>query len=215
MGRRNLKRERLIASRLDTAFSSLSKAGSDSGSSTSGRGWLTMQSSHSWLVSRQILAVIGSRHSQRPGELQFCHIVAIQAGNVLIIRARQRLLSLHDFNAIGHPGGESLLRAREIFIGKIHVLARDCYLLRSGLQTEKRGADVIIDLSAQVFCFGLALPKHSFRLSDIAFNASTSENRHAEPRLKSEGAMQAAKVGPLHSIVAAGGEHRITLGATR
>src|SRR5262249_42191515 len=163
---------------------------------------------------RQVLAVIRARHSQRPGELQLRHVVAIQAGKVLIIRARQRLLSLHHFDAVGYARGETLFGTSEIFIGKILVLARDSYLLRGGLQVKKRSTDVVIDLPTQILGFRLALAKARFRFSDVALDMPTGENRHAHPRLKSEGAMQAAKVGSLHSIVAGERQHRVALCAS-
>src|SRR5262249_35101105 len=213
MGRRNLKRDRLTVSRLDTSFSPLA-AGGDSGSSISGRGWVAMRSSHFCLMHREILVVARSRYTQRSSQLQFREIVIVQAGNVLVIRACQRLLSLHDFDAVRHPGGKTFLRTSQIFIGKVHVLARDRYLLVCRLQVKKSRTDVVIDLPAQVFRFCLALAKACFRFCDVALDASASENRYAHRRLEGERAVQAAKVRALHSVIAASGQYRIALCAS-
>src|SRR6266481_722503 len=211
--RRNLKR-RLAVSRLETPFSSFSEAGAESGSSTtSGRGLSRLAMGSSLL--RQILGVISSRYSQRPGELQFCHIVAIQAGDVLVIRARQRLLRLHDFDTVRYPGGETLLGARETFPGEVHVLTRNRYLLPRGLQIKECGADIIVNLSAQVFCFRLALPEYCFCFRNIAVDTSTSKDWYAHTRLKGERTRQTAKVRALHSVVPVGSQHRIALCASR
>src|SRR5262249_54231680 len=137
----------------------------------------------------QVLAVICSRNAQGPGELQFRQIVAVQTGDVLIIRARQGLLGLHDFDAVRDTRAETFLGARKILIGKFDILTRDFDLLLCSMQIKKCGADVVIDLAAKVLGFGPALKESGFRLRDVALDASTSENRYGHSALKSERAV--------------------------
>src|SRR5262249_22334041 len=134
----------------------------------------------------QVLAVICSRNAQGPGELQFRQIVAVQTGDVMIIRARQGLLGLHDFDSVRDTRAETFLGAREILIGKFDILPRDFDLLPRSMQINKCGADVAIDLDAEVLGCGHALKESGFRLRDVDLDASTSENRYGRSALKSE-----------------------------
>src|SRR6476646_12144307 len=139
--------------------------------------------------------------------------MVVEAGNVLIIGARERLLSLHDFHTVCHSGDETFLRAREIFIREVHILFCDGYLLPGCLQIEKCSANVIVDLPSQVLGFRLALVKRGFSFSYVALDASAGENWNAHSRLKCEGTVESARIGPLNTIVSVGSQHRVALSA--
>src|SRR5580704_4212880 len=62
------------------------------------------------LASSEILAEIGSCNAERTSERQFCEIVAVQAGDVLVVCAGQGLFGLHYLDAISDACRKALLR---------------------------------------------------------------------------------------------------------
>src|SRR5438445_12394353 len=75
---------------------------------------------------------------------------------------------------------------RESLIGQIHVLAGHGNLFDGGIQIEKCSANVIINLSTDVFSFRAALPECSLRLGYVARDLSAGKYRNADPCLESE-----------------------------
>src|SRR5262249_22291728 len=88
-------------------------------------------------TTREVLAVARTRHADRSSELQLCQTVAVGAGDVLVVCGRERLLGLDDFNAVRHARGKPFLRAPEVLVGKVDVLARDADLFLRRLQIQQ------------------------------------------------------------------------------
>ena len=112
--------------------------------------------------------------------------MVIEAGDVLIVRAGERLLGLNHLDAIGHTGSEAVLRPSKALIGEVDVLL--CYsdLLFRRIEIEKGRSHVIVNLTANVFGFGLPLPQFSFRLRNLPFDPPSGEDRNTDPGLKCE-----------------------------
>jgi hypothetical protein len=127
------------------------------------------------------LADIGSCNTERTSERQFCEIVAIQAGDVLVVGAGQRLFGLHYFDAISDACGKALLGTSDVVIGQVHILMSYINLLFRGIQIEKRSANVVINLSTDVFRFCLPLAQSRFRLGYVALDAAAGEDGYSDP----------------------------------
>src|SRR5271156_1494468 len=81
------------------------------------------------LTSSEILAKTASCSTEGASESQFCEIVAIEAGDVLVVGAGQRLLGLHHFDAVGDTCRKAVLGTRDVVVGQAHILMSDVNLL--------------------------------------------------------------------------------------
>src|SRR5580704_17682138 len=70
-----------------------------------------------------------------------------------------------------------------------------CYidLFFCGIEIEKSRANVVVDLPAKVFRFGLALVQRGFGLGDVAFDATTGKDWDADSSLESKYSMRMAE----------------------
>ena len=96
------------------------------------------------------------------------------------IRRDDRLLGLHHLDVVGHAGSESVAGLSERFVREFFVALRNRDLVRGGLQIEKRGAHLLIDLTAQVAEIVLSLPQSGIRLFDVGADASAVKNCEIE-----------------------------------
>src|SRR5579862_3675774 len=138
------------------------------------------------LVPSEILAKTTSCHTEGTSERQFCEIVAVEAGDVLVVGAGQGLLRLHHLDAVGDACRKAFLGTSDGVVGQAHTLMSNLDLLPGGIQIEKCGANVVIDLPTDVFCFCLPLAQSRFRLSYVAFDPPTSVDRYIDPCLETE-----------------------------
>src|SRR5271155_5859883 len=141
------------------------------------------------LTSSEILAKTASCNAEGTSECQFCEIVAIEAGNVLVVGAGQGLLRLHHFDAVGDACRKAVLGTSDIVVGQAHILMSDLNLLLGGIQIEKCSANVVINLPTDVFRFCLPLAQSCFRLGYVALDPATGVNRYIDPRLETEHAV--------------------------
>src|SRR5580658_6139409 len=95
------------------------------------------------LASSEVLAEIGSCNTERTSKRQFCEIVAIQAGDVLVVCAGQRLFGLHYLDAISDACGKALLRTSYVVVGQSDILMSDVNLFFGGIQIGECGANVV------------------------------------------------------------------------
>src|ERR1700683_2358017 len=109
------------------------------------------------LASSEILAKTASCNTEGTSEGQFCEIVAIEAGDVLVVGAGQGLLGLHHFDAVGDACRKAVFGTSDVVVGQAHILMSDCNLLLGGIQVEKCSANVVVNLPADVVCFCLPL----------------------------------------------------------
>jgi hypothetical protein len=110
------------------------------------------------------LAEIRSCNAEGASERQFCEIVAIEAGNVLVVGTGQGLLGLHHLDAVSHACRETFLGTSDVVIGQVHILMSDINLLLRRVQIEKCGANVVVNLPTDVFSFCLPLAQSRFCL---------------------------------------------------
>src|ERR1700761_6098698 len=80
------------------------------------------------LASSEILAKTASCNAEGASERQFCEIVAIEAGNVLVVGAGQGLLRLHHLDAVGYACRKALLRMSDVVVGEANILMSDVHL---------------------------------------------------------------------------------------
>lgn len=132
------------------------------------------------------MVVAGPCDAEGARQGKFREIVVVHAGDVLVVRACERLLGLHHFDAIGHTGAEAILRMRQTLIGQDDIFLSDIDLLFRCVEIEKCRTDVEVNLAANVFRFRLSLPERRFGLRDIALNTAPSEKRNADSSLKVE-----------------------------
>src|SRR5258708_20686840 len=130
--------------------------------------------------------IAGPCHPKSASERELGEIVVVEAGDVLIVGAGESLLGLDHLNAVGHSGSEAIFRPIKILVGKRDVLPGYLNLLFRRIEIEKSGANVLVNLSTNVFRFRLPLPQSGFGLRDIAFNAPSGEEREPYPALKTE-----------------------------
>src|SRR5579864_9236434 len=88
--------------------------------------------------------------AQGTNERNFREIIVVQTGNVLFVRAGDRLLRLHDLYRIGDARRKAIAGLRERLVGQIDIAARNLYLLRRRLQVQQRRTHVGFNLRAQI-----------------------------------------------------------------
>ena len=67
-------------------------------------------------------------------ERELGEIVVVETGDVLVVGACESLLSLHDFDTVGHPGRKPILRTSQVFVRKFGILLRNVNLLFGSIQ---------------------------------------------------------------------------------
>ena len=87
----------------------------------------------------------------------------------------------------------------------------DVNLLFGGMQIEKCSANVVINLSTDVFCFGLPLTHSRFCLGDVALDPAAGEDRYIDPRLETENSVGLTERWPLVAVIAIDRYNGITL----
>src|SRR5436853_2932757 len=115
--------------------------------------------------------------TQGANEGNFREIIAVQTGDVLLVRAGNRLLRLHDLYRVSNAGGEAVARLCERLIGQIDVAACNLHLLCGRLEDEQRCAHVGLDLRSQVVEPLAALFEPCIGLPNITVNPVPSEDR--------------------------------------
>ena len=148
------------------------------------------------LASSEILAKTASCNTEGTSERQFCEIVAIKARDVLVVGAGQGLLGLHHLDAVGDARRKAFLGAGDVVVGEAHILMSDVHLFAGGIQIEKCGANVVINLPTDVFCFCLPLVQSRFRLSYVALDPATGVNGTLIPAWKPKTPWDWLNVGP-------------------
>src|ERR1700723_2275843 len=138
------------------------------------------------LASSEILAKTASCTTEGTSECQFCEIVAIEAGDVLVVGAGQGLLGLHHFDAVCNACRKAVLGTSDVLVGQAHILMSDVDLLPGGIQIEKCSANVVINLPTDVFRFCLPLTQSRFRLGYVALDPATGVDRYIDSCLETE-----------------------------
>src|SRR5271168_3734634 len=132
------------------------------------------------LASSEILAKTDSCNTEGTSERQFCEIVAVEAGDVLVVGAGQGLLRLHDFDAVGDACRKAVLGTSDVVVGQAQIPMSDVDLLPGGIQIEKCSANVVINLPTDVFRFGLPLTQSRLRLGYVALDPATGVDRYID-----------------------------------
>lgn len=111
----------------------------------------------------------------------------------MVVGAGQRLFGLHHFHAVGHAGGEAILRPRQVVVCKSDILLRNCDLFPRRGDVEQRCSHVVIDLAAKILRLRPALFQGGRCLSGLASDLPTIEDGDLNSRLETEDAMRAAE----------------------
>ena len=122
--------------------------------------------------------------------------MAIEAGDVLVVGARQGLLGLHHFDAVGDACRKAVFGTSDVVVSQPHIPMSDVNLLPGGIQVEKCGAHVVINLPADVFCFRLSLAQSRFRLDYVALDSATGVDGTLIPAWKLKIPWDWPNVGP-------------------
>src|ERR1700679_2643486 len=154
------------------------------------------------LASSEIMAITASCNTEGTSERQFCEIVAIEAGDVLVVGAGQGLLGLHHLDAVCDACRKAFLGTSDVVVGQAHILLSDVNLLLGGIQIEKCSANVVINLPADVFRFCLPLAHSRFRLGYVALDPATGVNRYIDPRLETEDSVGLTERRSLVAVIA-------------
>src|SRR5437016_1931585 len=127
--------------------------------------------------------------------------------DVLIVGAGESLLGLHHLDGVCHAGSEAVFRPGEALIGKCDTLLGHFHLLFRGIQVEKCSAYVVVNLAANVLCFGFALSELSFGLGYVAFDPATGENGNVHAGLKSKITMRVPEGRPDVAVISVGSDY--------
>jgi hypothetical protein len=161
-------------------------------------------------VPSEILAKAASCDTEGTSERQFCEIVAVEAGDVLVVCAGQGLLGLHHLDAVGDACRKAVLGTSDVFVGQAHILMSDLNLLPGGIQIEKCSANVVINLPTDVFCFCIPLVQSRFRLDYVALDPATGVDGYIDPRLEGEDSVGLAECGSLVAVITTYSHDRVT-----
>jgi len=104
------------------------------------------------------VAVAVTGYAQRASQRELGEIVVVKAGYELIVGTGEILLGLDHLYTVGDTGSEAILRPSKTLIGKLDILLGNFNLFFRGIKIEKGRADVLVDLSADIFRFRLSLP---------------------------------------------------------
>src|SRR3984957_8499260 len=154
------------------------------------------------LMPSEILTKTDSRNAEGTSERQLCEIVAVEAGDVLVVGAGQGLLGLHHLDAVGDACREAFLGTSDVVVGQTHILMSNVNLLPGGIQIEKCGANVVVNLPADVFSFCLPLAQSRFRLGYVALDPATGVERHIDSRLETEDSVGLTERWSLVAVIA-------------
>ncbi len=124
-------------------------------------------SSAPYLLAFQILLHAFFRIADGSGVRDFCEVVSIKAGDVILIRAGDCFLCLDDLQIVRDPGRETVLRLRKRLLCQIHRASGDFHLLGSSREVEQRSPNLVIDTTAQIFQLRSCLLECGLSLQDI------------------------------------------------
>ncbi len=119
-------------------------------------------------------------------------IVGIKTLNITLVSAGHGFLRLHDFQVVGHSGGEAILRLRERLFRQVDGTAGHFDLLGGGVQIEQRGADLIVDAAAEISQLRTRLLQLGVGLEHVAVNAIAGEDRDVDASIDLPGAVRLA-----------------------
>ena len=109
-------------------------------------------------------------------QFDFREIVGVEALNVALVGAGHRLLRLHDFQVVRHPGGKAILRLSERLFRQIDGTAGDFHLFGGSIQIEQRGTDLIVDPATKISQLRTHLFQLRVRFEHVAVNPIPSED---------------------------------------
>ena len=80
----------------------------------------------------------------------FCQIVRVETGYVIVVRAGKRLLRLNDFEIIHDSGSKAILSLGKSLLGQVNGTACNFHLVGGGRKIKQRSANLIIYASAKI-----------------------------------------------------------------
>src|SRR6202790_520322 len=128
------------------------------------------------LIAFQILFDATLRVADSVGQFDFREVVGIKTLNVTLVSAGKRLLRLHYFQIVGHPGGKTILRLSECLLRQIDGTARHGHLLGGSVQVEQGATDLIVDTAEQVSQLRASLLQLRISLEHVAVSPIAGED---------------------------------------
>src|SRR5579864_455229 len=113
----------------------------------------------------------------------------VQAADVILIGSGNAFLRLDNFQIISYAGSEAIAGLIEGLIRKIQRLSGNGNLVGGRIQIKQRGADIIVDLPAQILELLPVLPQHRLRLKHIGMRLSAGKDRNLKSRACIEDSM--------------------------
>ena len=113
-------------------------------------------------------------------QLDLGQIMGIQTLNVTLVSAGHGFLRLYNFQVVGDSSGETVLRLCEGLFRQVDGTTRNFYLLRSRIQIEKRGANLVVDLPTKISQPGASLLQLSIRFENIPMDAVAGKDGNVE-----------------------------------
>ena len=109
-------------------------------------------------------------------QLDFGEIMRIEALNVTLVRARDRLLSLNHLEIVRDPGRKAVLRLTQSLFGQIHRAASHLDLLCRGAQIEQGAPDFVVDAAAEIAKLRASLVELGVGFQDVAVDPASRKN---------------------------------------
>ncbi len=113
-----------------------------------------------------------------------CDVVAVKAGDVLLIGRSQLLLRLDHFHVIGDAGGKAVLRLHQRLLRKVQSGLRDLHLFGSGLQIQQSILNVLLNTASQVVDLRLTLLEDRSGLLNVGLDFAALKNRNRQRRCR-------------------------------
>src|SRR6202050_4649455 len=168
------------------------------------------------LFSFEILLHAFFRETNGPRQSDLRVVIIVESGNIVFVRAGDGFLRLDNLHRVGNSRGKTIARLQQALICQSNIALSYDHLLPRRFEVEQRGANVRIDLSAQVVEMIAALLKLCISDQDIAVNFAALEDRNTQSRAQVEYPMrEEIRISSGNSVIAADGERRVITGVCR
>src|SRR6202050_2060511 len=168
------------------------------------------------LFSFEILLHAFFRETNGPRQSDLRVVIIVESGNIVFVRARDGFLRLDNLHRVGNSRGETIARLQQALICQSNIALSYDHLLPSRVEVEQRGANVRIDLSAQVVEMIAALLKLCISDQNIPVNFAALEDWNTQCRAQVEYPMgEEIRISSGNSVIAADGERRVITGVGR
>src|SRR5713226_5852371 len=176
-----------ISSRLTFGFANPFGVSSSRNSSSVIRGAFVAFSSPtsiSMLIVPPLLLCVNLFHlPDRPRQVRARLVEAIQRRDLVVVRARQRILGLNHFDVVRHSRLETVSRLIHFLFRKLHAQVGHLHFISRRLEIQQRGLHIQRELVAQVVFLLLQFLDFQVRADHLRVYSSTGKQRHVHTGL--------------------------------